>query len=219
MREEKTNLVSVILPVYNRRHLIFRAIASVEKQSYTNWELLIIDDGSTDGLEEDLLPEVLKNPHWRYVKQSKRGAPLSRNFGIRAAAGKYVTFLDSDDEYARDHLQCKVRYFADHPGVDIIHGGVELIGEPDSFFVQDAFYPDKLIHLSECCIAPTFFGKREAFLQSGGFRNLSYSAESEFLPRVSRLFHVEKVDFPTYRYYTGLPDSICTLRKKNNNMG
>ena len=216
MREEKTKQVSIILPVCNRRHLVFRAIASVEKQSYPDWELLIIDDGSTDGLEQDLLPEVLKNPRWRYIKQSKRGAPLCRNFGIRAAAWEYVTFLDSDDEYRKDHLQRKVHYFEDHPGVDIIHGGVELIGEPDSFFVKDAFHPDKLIHLSECCICPTFFGKREAFLQSGGFRNLSYSAESEFLPRVSRLFHVEKVDFPTYRYYTGLPDSICTLRKKDN---
>ncbi|MBN2410978.1 glycosyltransferase family 2 protein [candidate division KSB1 bacterium] len=208
--------VSVIMPVYNRRHLIMRAVNSVLAQTIRSWELLIMDDGSTDGLENLILPLIPGNPQWRYCKHTRRGVAATRNLGLQAAAGEYITFLDSDDEYKPDHLTKRLDYMSSHPDVDIIHGGVELLGPPESFYVQDALNPDRKIHLSECCIGATFFGKKQAFLKSGGFKLLPYSAESEFLPRVSAIFHVEKVDFPTYIYHTGLPDSICTIVKTKN---
>ena len=112
-----------------------------------------------------------------------------------------------------NHLAARMDYLTKHPEVKIIHGGVELIGPAESHYVEDVFNPGQLIHLSECCIGSTFFGEKDVFLSSGGFKALPYSAESEFLPRVSKRFKVAKVDFPTYRYYTGLEDSVCTLRK------
>ncbi len=208
-------LVSIIMPVFNRRHLVHRAIASVNRQTIDDWELLIIDDGSWDGLELDILPLIAEQPNMRYMKHANRRLSATRNIGIHAALGRYLTFLDSDDEYAPEHLKQRVDYMHSHPQVDFIHGGVELIGTEDSFYVQDAFDPEKKIHLSECCIGATFFGTKEAFLASGGFKQLPYSAESEFLPRIEKIFTVDVVDFPTYRYYTGLEDSICTLRQKD----
>ncbi|MBN1479763.1 glycosyltransferase family 2 protein [candidate division KSB1 bacterium] len=210
-------LVSIILPVHNRRHLIQRAIASVEAQTIDEWELLIIDDGSRDGLDVDILPRVTERPNFRYMKHARRRLSATRNIGIHAALGYYLTFLDSDDEYKPEHLECRVDYMSKHPHIDIIHGGIELIGPKESFYVQDAFNPQKKIHISECCVGATLFGKKEAFMISGGFEQVSYSAESEFLPRLSALFHVEKVNFPTYRYYTGLEDSICTQRQQTGN--
>ena len=214
METMKIPAVSIILPVYNRKHLIMRAVRSVEAQTFADWELLIIDDGSTDGLEHLILPHVNEKPRWRYMKHSNRGLAASRNIGIHAALGGFVTFLDSDDEYKPDHLQKRVDFFRRHPRVDFIHGGIELVGPPETHWVQDAFDPAKLIHISECCVGATFFGKKAAFLKSGGFKLLSYSAESEFLQRIAKKFIVRKVDFPTYRYYTGLEDSICTQRKR-----
>jgi len=205
--------VSIILPVYNRRHLIMRAVNSVLEQTIDSWELLIMDDGSTDGLEELVLPLIIDNSQCRYFKHARRGVAATRNLGLHAATGEFITFLDSDDEYKPDHLSKRLDYMDQHPDVDIIHGGVELVGPPESFYVRDAFDPGRRIHLSECCIGATFFGKKQVFLKSGGFKHLPYSAESEFLPRVSALFHVDKVDFPTYIYYTGLQDSICTIVK------
>ena len=207
-------LVSIILPVFNRRHLIQRAIRSVQKQTLDDWELLIIDDGSTDGLEVDILPLVAEWKNYRYLKHARRRLAASRNIGIHAALGRFVTFLDSDDEYTPEHLALRIQYFKEHPQVDVIHGGVELIGPEESHYVQDAFHPDRKIHISECCVGATFFGFKSIFIQSGGFRQLPYSAESELLPRLERLATVHKVDFPTYRYYTGLKDSICTQRKQ-----
>lgn len=207
-------LVSIILPVHNRRHLVQRAIVSVEAQTMHDWELLILDDDSRDGLELDILPLVAERPNFRYLKHARRRLSATRNIGIHAALGFYITFLDSDDEYKPEHLERRVDYMTKNPHIDMMHGGIELVGPEDTFYVEDAFHPGKKIHISECCVGATFFGKKDAFIVCGGFAPLPYSAESEFLPRVSALFHVEKVNYPTYRYYTGLDDSICTQRQK-----
>jgi glycosyltransferase involved in cell wall biosynthesis len=208
--------VSIVLPVFNRRHLIRAAIDSVQRQSWQNWELLIVDDGSSDGLEEIILPQLPHHPQWRYLKHSRRKLAATRNIGIQAGLGYYVTFIDSDDEYLPEHLQRRVQYMNDHPQTDIIHGGVILSGPEESHYVEDAFRPGDKIHLSQCTIGATLFGKREAFLKSGGFKLLDYSAESEFIQRSAGHLAIERVDFPTYIYHTGLADSICTQRMNAN---
>ncbi len=213
--------VSVILPVFNRRHLILRAIASVQRQSFKDWELLIVDDGSSDGLEELILPLLRENPNWRYLKHSRRRLSATRNIGLQASLGYYATFIDSDDEYLEEHLQARVSYMDAHPQVDLIHGGVMLNGPEHSHWVQDAFDPQRKIHLSQCTIGATLFGKRRVFVDSGGFKRLPYSAESELVARLAQTYTIERVEFPTYVYYTGLADSICTQRlqhyEKDNN--
>ncbi|MBN1465439.1 glycosyltransferase family 2 protein [candidate division KSB1 bacterium] len=207
-------LISIILPVFNRRHLVMRAIHSVEAQTIDDWELLIIDDGSWDAVEQDILPLVAERPNYRYMKHAQRRLSASRNIGMHAALGHFVTFLDSDDEYRPDHLELRLSFMKENPAVDIIHGGVEIIGPLETHYVQDAFQPEKKIHISRCCVGATFFGKKSAFIESGGFKELPYSAESELLPRLEAQFNVKKVDFPTYCYYTGLKDSICAQRRE-----
>ena len=175
-----------------------------------------MDDGSTDGVHEIILPLIDSEPRIRYEKHARQRLAATRNLGIRASCGEHITFLDSDDEYKPDHLTLRLEYMREHPDTDLVHGGVELVGPPESHYVQDAFHPDKKIHLSQCTIGATLFGKRRVFIESGGFKILPYSSESEFLPRVMEHFHVDKVNFPTYIYYTGLEDSICTLKQKGN---
>ena len=202
------------MPVYNRTHLVERAINSVLMQTYQDWELLIIDDGSEDNLYQLVLPLVDQNLNIRYIRQQHRGLAFSRNSGIFAALGVYVTFLDSDDEYLQDHLSIRVDFLKKHPHTDLIHGGVELYGPPETHYVQDAYNPDRKIHIKDCVVGATLFGKKSTFIRAGGFRNLSYSAESDLINRIIPHFHVVKVDYPTYRYYTGLDDSICAQRIK-----
>jgi glycosyltransferase involved in cell wall biosynthesis len=131
--------------------------------------------------------------------------PLSRNKGIMASKGKYITFLDSDDEYAKDHLLMRVEYLNNHPEVDMLRGGVDIIGNE---YVRDKDNPKRLIHLSECSVGATFFGRRNVFLMLNGFRNLEYSEDSDFLERAEKCFNVEKVKFNTYKYYREALDSI-----------
>ncbi len=197
--------VSVILTVYNRAIYLNRSIDSLLKQSFKNWELIAIDDGSEDNSFQILKDYYSKFPNIKIMRHENIKLPLSRNRGIKNASGKYLTFLDSDDEYEVDHLLTRVRYLEEHHAVDLIHGGVNIIGDE---YVRDKNNPKKFIHLSKCTIGATFFGKRNVFLELDGFRNLNYSEDSEFLERAEKYFHVDKVDFNTYRYHRDTPDSI-----------
>lgn len=197
-----------MLATYNRRHLLSRAIDSVLNQSTMNWELLIVDDGSEDNTEEFLKNVFMLNQKIRYFKRPHKGLAASRNLGIKNSVGKYITFLDSDDEFRKDHLELRLKYFEDNSNIDLIHGGVELAGSEETHYVKDKFDMTKLIHLSECVIGATLFGRRKVFELLNGFNDV-YSEDSEFIERAIELFNIRKVDFSTYIYHTDSPDGIC----------
>ncbi|HEX9251880.1 MAG TPA: glycosyltransferase family A protein [Ignavibacteriaceae bacterium] len=203
-------LVSIIMPVYNRQAYIKRAIDSVLNQSYVNWELITIDDGSQD--YSPYLLEIYRaySHKIKVVYQNHQHLPAARNNGIKNSVGEFITFLDSDDEIAKDHIEQRINYFAQNSEIDLVHGGVKIIGDP---FVPDKDDHTKLIHLSDCTIGATFFGKRSVFLDSGGFKDIPYSEDSEFLERIVKKYRVSKVDFPTYVYHRETPDSITNSIK------
>lgn len=106
-------LVSVIIPSYNRAHMLPRALKSLFKQSYTNWEALIVDDASTDNTAEVVQQFEAQDSRIHFFKLSKNsGACVARNVGIENAKGEYVTFLDSDDEYFPSKIEKQVQCFA-----------------------------------------------------------------------------------------------------------
>ncbi len=195
------------MATYNRKHLISRAVDSLLNQSYPNWELIIVDDGSedyTDKLIKDLFGFHNKI---RYYKREHKGLAASRNFGIKNSVGSFLTFLDSDDEYEIDHLKLRAEFMKNNPKIDLIEGGIKIIGEPDKHYVPDKNDTSKLIHLNECIIGATLFGKRRVFEKLNGFKDI-YSEDSDFVLRAVEYFNVHKVDFPTYKYYRDTPDSI-----------
>ncbi|EMA61298.1 glycosyl transferase family protein [Halorubrum distributum JCM 13561] len=107
-------LVSVVIPTYNRSHILSRAIESVLNQSYSNFELIIVDDGSTDGTKEMI--SQYSDSRIQFIELgSNKGANAARNEGIRKSNGKYISFLDSDDEFAADHLEKAISYLEQAP--------------------------------------------------------------------------------------------------------
>jgi glycosyltransferase involved in cell wall biosynthesis len=103
-------IISVILPTFNRAHRISNAIESILHQTFTNWELIIIDDASTDNTEEVIQP-FLSDSRIRYIKnKSNQERCFSRNIGIQAATGEYICFLDSDDYHLPHHLESLNNY-------------------------------------------------------------------------------------------------------------
>jgi glycosyltransferase involved in cell wall biosynthesis len=107
-------LVSVVIPVYNRAHLIGRAISSVVSQTYRNFEIVVVDDGSTDDLRGAL--SRITHPRLRCVVHSRnRGAAAARNTGITSAEGTYVAFLDSDDVWYSPKLAAQLAAMRDQP--------------------------------------------------------------------------------------------------------
>ncbi|MBI5404556.1 MAG: glycosyltransferase family 2 protein [Ignavibacteriae bacterium] len=204
--------ISIILPVFNRKNKIRRAVNSVLKQTYKNWELIIVDDGSSDGTEKAVFTYLKKYNNIRYTRHSNRGTAISLNEGIKLACGKFITFIDSDDEYCRNHLSDRIYYFRKYKDTELIHSTCKFIGSDADLLVPDAADTKKLIHLKDCVIGATFFGKADVFRKLNGFRNV-YSYDSEFCRRAKRKFKIEKIDSPTYIYYRNSKDSVLTKMK------
>ena len=100
-------LVSVIIPVFNRKHLIQRSIYSVLNQTYKNLEVLVIDDASTDKTKEKVLE--IKDSRLKYFRNEKNLGPSgSRNKGIKLSSGELIAFQDSDDEWINNKLEKQI---------------------------------------------------------------------------------------------------------------
>jgi len=206
-------IISVILTVYNRKDKLKRAVNSVLKQSCKNWELIIVDDGSTDGIENILFPILKKHTNLKYLRHSNHGTALSLNEGIEISEGKYLTFLDSDDEYKKEHLKIRLDFLNANKNADLLHSKCTFIGKEEDMYVPDARNTKKLIHLSKCIIGATFFGKKEVFEKLNGFKNI-YSYDFDFYNRVKKKFNIVELNAPTYIYYRDSKDSVLTKLKK-----
>ena len=96
-------MISIIIPLYNKEPIIEKTISSVLSQSYNDFEVVIVDDGSTDGSVS--IVESMNDPRIRLIKQENGGPSKARNSGVRNAQGEWIVFLDADDEFLPDALQ------------------------------------------------------------------------------------------------------------------
>lgn len=107
------DLVSIVMPSYNTARYIGETIESVQKQTYKNWELIIVDDCSTDNSMDVI--RSFNEPRIRLLQNKKNsGAAISRNYALREAKGKWVAFLDSDDTWAPEKLEKQIRFMEEH---------------------------------------------------------------------------------------------------------
>jgi glycosyltransferase involved in cell wall biosynthesis len=116
-----TPKVSVIIPTYNRAHLLPKAIGSVLAQTFGDFELIVVDDGSTD--DTAAVVERLEDERVSYIWQENQERSAARNHGLRLSRGEYVTFLDADDRFFPDKLARQVRFLDKHPDVDMVMSG------------------------------------------------------------------------------------------------
>ncbi len=107
-------IVTIVIPTYNRAHVIEEALLSIQGQTYTNWECIIVDDGSTDNTLEVLKGFEKKDNRFKIHTRPKnrtKGANACRNIGIEKSQGAYLIFLDSDDTLAKKCLENRIQCF------------------------------------------------------------------------------------------------------------
>src|ERR671913_400837 len=127
LRVGKAGFVSVVIPCYNQAHFLGEAIDSVLSQSYTDFEVIVVDDGSQDDTQGVASTYVDEDPRVRLVSQENRGLAGARNRGLAESRGEYVVFLDSDDRLAEAALEVGVRELEANPDCAFVSGQYRAI--------------------------------------------------------------------------------------------
>ncbi len=209
---------TVVICTFNRDKLIGRALQSLVEQKYRDFEVIVVDDGSTDQTF-GVVKKFREKLNLRYIYQQNKGLSVARNVGGFSANGEYITFLDSDDEYLPKHLLSRYEILTQDRSIQFLYGGIQIVGNE---YVPDANDPTNLIHLSECVVGGTFFIKKKLFIKLNGFNQLKYGDDYDFYKRVlQEKVKIVKVDFPTYVYYRNTEDSICNTlinKRKSKNV-
>ncbi|MCD6312151.1 MAG: glycosyltransferase family 2 protein [Elusimicrobia bacterium] len=110
--------ISVIITTYNRKDFAIEAVKSVRKQNFRDYELIIVDDGSTDGSREALCGKTDK-----YIYQKNSGVSAARNAGLKESSGKYICFLDSDDLWMKEKLSVQIAFMKKNPSLPLCYTG------------------------------------------------------------------------------------------------
>ena len=218
------------MPAYNARAYIAQAVASVLAQDYANLELLVVDDGSTDGTAQH---PALQDRRIHILQQANSGPAAARNLGLAQARGDLVAFIDADDLWLQSKLSAQVSYLQAHPDISIVFGGFHR-WEPaaDGHFVMPIVTPapsdahtliqpsgwiytdlllDSVIHIITAMV------RKPVFDSVGVFdTRLATGEDYDFWLRVSRQFKIDQLA-QTLACYRIHPVSLTTIPRPESN--
>jgi glycosyltransferase involved in cell wall biosynthesis len=206
--------ISVLMAVYDTDfYLIKRAIDSVLHQDFQDFEMIVIDDGSQNGTQNQLLNYIIQNEaKISYIRHTNCGQSESINRGILNSTGTYITILDADDKYKPNHLSSCLKAIA---SLDLIASTTEtIVDSPNDFYVSDKYDYKKLVHIDDCILFATLFGRKEVFMNLKFQKK--YAADAEFYESASKKYSVKKVNLRTYIYYRNMPNSACAKIKRDS---
>lgn len=197
--------VSIIIPTYNRAYCIERSIRSVLEQTYREFELLVVDDASTDNTKQ--VVESIRDDRIRYIRLTEnKGASGARNEGIRRAAYEYIAFQDSDDVWKPDKLEKQMQVLIANPQAGLVYCEFEARTTDSNTFIV----PDKSMPLSDkqgdiynkllcrnTISTQTVVAYRECLLRTGLFcENLTCIEDWEFFLRIAKDYEIVFVEEP-----------------------
>lgn len=213
---EKRPKVSVIIPTYNRKDYVTEAIDSVLNQTYKDFEIIVVDDGSTDDTGE-LLKERYGD-RIRYFYKENGGCASARNYGIKVSRGEYIAFLDSDDKYLPEKLEDQVEILEKNEQIGFVYSdSYSFDGNKQK--LSESVRPDKDNRVDYALFMVTnmangsFVVRRDCLDISGYYNELMrYNEDTDLLLRLSVNCKVYFSDKPTFAY------RVHTGRKSGNNM-
>jgi len=184
--------ISVITPTYNRGHLISRAIESVLKQTYVNWEYIIVDDASSDNTKE--VVESFEDDRIKFIACKENGGnAVARNVGVNAAKGEYIAFLDSDDEYSPFYLEKAIGKLSESRDADFLWSGTRTVAIDGSY--SDSIWipktkrqPNQFLYELHVGIGRGFLINRKCFSDLNFDERLRTAVDTDFLIRLRKKF-------------------------------
>ncbi len=205
-------LVSVIIPTYNRRELLKRAIQSVLNQTFSKYSLTIIDDGSTD--QTDKILKEFKGNKIHYFRQEHKGVSAARNLGIKEARGEFIAFLDSDDAWHPKKLEVQLEFFRKHPEAMIAQTEEEWIrdGRPLKPQKKHKQHSGNIYRecLPLCIVSPSaVMMRREIFETVGPFdERLPACEDYDMWLRIAARYPIYLIEGKLTIKYGGHPDQL-----------
>ena len=192
--------VSIIIPTFNRAHLIKRSINSILHQTFQDFEIIIVDDGSED--ETKTVVQAINDKRIRYIRHVRnQGSSAARNTGIVNSKGEYIAFLDSDDIWLESKLEKQLDAFKNYgPDVGVIHCGIQYIDhetqEPlTKWIIRDDVNKQVFGNFGCAPGTPTMLIKKEAFLKSGLFdEKIPAHEETDLSINIAQKFKFVLVD-------------------------
>lgn len=209
--KEKSPEISIIIPTYNRADLVGRSIQSVLGQTFSDFEIIVVDDGSDDNTEAVIKGLQEQDKRIKYSRHSRnQGGAAARNTGIKAARGQYVAFQDSDDTWEPEKLEKQIQIFAHAPEeVGIVYtdmwrrraGKRKYIPSPDIRSEESIIYQQALIRVLGIGIGTAMI-KRTCFDRVGMFdESLRRFIDLELFIRLSEYYCFRHIKEPLINYY------------------
>jgi glycosyltransferase involved in cell wall biosynthesis len=200
--------VTVIIPTYNRAQFIHLAITSVLAQTFQDYEIVIVDDASTDNTE--LIVKSFSCEKIRYIRHDKnKGEAEARNTGVKNSQGEFIAFIDDDDEWMTEKLerqvklinQCEKRVGAIYTGILVID--MESRKKVDHIVPQKRGYIYNDLLAEKCPMAPsTLLLKEECFKKVGSFdASIKYGTDYDMWIRIAKEYYFEYIEDPLVKYY------------------
>lgn len=160
--------ISVIIPCFNQGKYIAECLDSVLAQTFTNYEVIIVNDGSTDDSLKIIKQYTNKYKNFRLLDQSNQGVVFARNNAISKAKGKYIYPLDADDKIAPECLE-KLYYTISTTNNRVVASEVCMFGKVSGFFAQPKFTKYEMYGWHECCVISALFYRKD-FEKFGGYK-------------------------------------------------
>ncbi len=202
-----SDLVSIIIPVYNNERFIGETIQSVILQTYSNWELIIVDDGSTDNLKGIVDKFQKDDPRIKYYFHENSGVSAARNFGYKVSKGSIIAFLDSDDVWLPDNILLKIEKFKEK-NYGMVHSDGVFIDENSNMLSgklegKEGRLLDGLLAWKETQVpGPSSILIKKNIIESVGLFDpgLSTSADFDFFIRIATRYEIGRVPHTTWKY-------------------
>lgn len=206
---------SIIIPTYNRALIIEQTINHVLAQTFRNYEIIIVDDGSNDKTEKIL--KSIRHPYFSYFKILNHERGAARNFGANKASGKYFNFFDSDDVMFSNHLDVAYNFIVNHKMPELIHLGYKEIDEAGNTILEEKEFG---YDLRERLIKTNFLGCNSVFIRRDVFlahkfnedRELASSEDWEIWLRLTARYEILSCNKITFAIRNHASRSLFTIK-------
>ena len=213
-------LVSVIVPTHNRGNFIRDTIESVLSQTYQNWELIIIDDGSTDNTQD--IVKNFSSKKIKYIHLNHVGRSSARNHGLKLSKGEFIAYLDSDDVFLPTKLEKQVCLMVKNPQTAMVYTSALIINDDGNFFpmlysapISGQIYKKVGMFIPVTILLPTVMIRKSIQDLVGGFdEELNRFEDTDMWRRVSRDFSIDAFSEPLVKVRTHSENQLSSLDPK-----